>query len=116
MPILDMPLEKLKQYGGVNPRPKDFDAYWDRALKDLQAVDPQVEFVPASFQCSFAECFDLFFTGVGGARIHAKYLRPRNASSPSPALLQFHGYTQNAGSWSSKLQYVAAGFCVAAMD
>ena len=78
MPLIDMPPAELKTYTGINPRPADFDAYWQRALAELDAVDPDVELRPADFQASFAECFDLYFTGVGGARVHAKYLRPRN--------------------------------------
>ena len=42
MPMLDMPLEKLKKYKGTNPRPADFDEYWDRAVAEMLAVDPQV--------------------------------------------------------------------------
>ena len=56
------------------------------------------------------------FTGVGGARIYAKYLRPRGAARAHPALLMFHGYSGNCGDWHDKLGYVAAGFSVAAMD
>ena len=41
----------------------------------MKAIDPRVELVPSAFHVPFAECFDLFFTGVRGARIHAKYLR-----------------------------------------
>ena len=75
-----------------------------------------VELVPASFQTSFAECFDLYFAGVGDARIHAKLLRPRDASEPGPAVLMFHGYSGDSGDWSDKLGYVAAGQTVAALD
>jgi cephalosporin-C deacetylase len=64
----------------------------------------------------FAECFDLYFTGVGGSRVYAKYIRPKNATKPHPAVLQFHGYSGNSGDWSDKLNYVAMGFSVAAMD
>lgn len=116
MPQIDMPLEELKVYTGRNPRPDDFDDYWQRALAELQDVDSQVELRPAEFQTDYAECFDLFFTGVGGARIHAKYLRNRSHDSPGPAILEFHGYTMSAGSWSSKLLYVAAGAAVASLD
>jgi cephalosporin-C deacetylase len=118
MPLLfDMPFEKLESYSGTNPRPGDFDAYWERALAEMRAVDPQVELVPAAFQTSFAECSDLYFTGVGGARVHAKFLRPRQAGSdPHPAVLMFHGYSGNAGDWGSKLGYVAQGYTVAALD
>ncbi|MFZ4615933.1 MAG: acetylxylan esterase [Rectinemataceae bacterium] len=116
MPIVDLPLEELKTYVGRNPCPADFDAYWEEALGEMRSVDPQVEIRPAAFECDFAECFDLFFTGVRGARVHAKYLRPTATTAPHPALLQFHGYSGHSGDWSSKLGYVAAGFSVAAMD
>jgi cephalosporin-C deacetylase len=117
MPLtFDLPLEELKEYQGLNPRPPDFDNYWDQALAEMHALDPQVELRPADFQTSFAECFHLTFNGVGGARIHAKLLRPRQASEPHPALLMFHGYSMNSGDWVDKLGYVAAGFTVAAMD
>jgi cephalosporin-C deacetylase len=116
MPMLDMPLEQLQQYQGRTPKPEDFDAYWEAALEEMKAVDPKVEMVPAAFSAPFAECFDLYFTGVRGARIHAKYIRPKNAGQPHPAVLQFHGYTGNAGDWQDKLQYAALGFSYAALD
>ncbi len=79
MPLIDMPLEALRQYQGLNPCPPDMDAFWEEALEEMRAVDPQVELVPADFTTSFADCFDMWFTGVRGARIHAKLLRPKKA-------------------------------------
>ncbi|AIQ51745.1 alpha/beta fold hydrolase [Paenibacillus sp. FSL R7-0331] len=116
MPLVDMPLEQLKQYQGRNPRPADFDAYWERALEELASVETQLELIPGAFQTPQAECFDLYFTGVRGARIHAKYLRPRTVSTPQPAVLQFHGYTGDSGEWQDKLAYVSLGFSVLALD
>jgi cephalosporin-C deacetylase len=116
MPMIDMPLEKLKEYKGINPCPADFDNYWDKALEEMRALDPKVELIPSSFQVPFAECFDLYFTGVRGSRVHAKYLRPKFVAGKHPALVQFHGYTGNAGDWNNKLNYVALGFSVFAMD
>ena len=82
MPLtFDFPWEKLVTYQGTNPRPADHDAYWDTALTEMRALDPQVELVPAEFQAPFAECFHMYFTGVGGARVHAKLLRPKNAAA-----------------------------------
>lgn len=116
MPLVDMSLDRLKEYQGLNPRPGDFDAYWDRALAEMRAVKPKVELKPAEFQTSFAECFEMWFTGVRGARIHARYLRPRRKKGACPAVLQFHGYSGSCGDWTDKLGYVAAGQCVAALD
>ncbi|HEV2474130.1 MAG TPA: acetylxylan esterase, partial [Chthonomonadales bacterium] len=116
MPIVDMPLPELKQYSGRNPKPADFDAYWDGALAEMRSINPQVTLEPHALKCANAECFDLYFTGVGGARIHAKYLRPRSSPGPHPAVLQFHGYSGSSGDWSDKLSYVCNGFSVAALD
>lgn len=117
MPLtFDFPLDQLKTYTGINPKPADFEAYWAAALAEMHALDPQVELVPAAFQAPDAECFHLYFTGVGGARVHAKLLRPKNAPQPHPAVVLFHGYTGDSGDWSDKLNYVGQGFTVAALD
>ncbi len=118
MPILDKPLPELRRYRGRNPRPADFDRYWRDALRELDATPAKPELVPnPALSSPHAECFDLWFTGVGGARLYAKYLRPRGtAPGAHPAVLQFHGYSGNSGDWVAKLPYVSAGFCVAALD
>jgi cephalosporin-C deacetylase len=116
MPVFEMSLEELRKYHGRNPRPADFDAYWDEAIAEMKAVDPQVELAPYPLGAPFAECFDLYFTGVGRARLHAKYLRPKGAAKPHPAVLMFHGYSGNSGDWAEKLNYVGLGFSVAALD
>lgn len=116
MPLVDMPLEQLHRYEGRNPRPPDFDAYWERGLAEMQATDPKPELIPHDLNASFAECFHLYFTGVGGARIHAKYLRPKGKTEPHPAVLMFHGYSGNSGDWCDKLNYVGLGFSVASLD
>ncbi|MDR3173678.1 MAG: acetylxylan esterase [Treponema sp.] len=114
--LIDMPVSELFSYAGRNPRPADYDAYWDRALGELDAQDLAPRLTPADFSPPFAECFDLWFTGVGGARIHAKYLRPKTIRATIPALLKFHGYSGSAGDWFSLLPYGAAGMAIAAMD
>lgn len=92
-----MPItEEMKKYEGQNPRTNSFDTFWDNSQKEMRTVDPCVELVPNSFEVPFAECFDLYYNGVSCARIHAKYLRPKNYSVPHPAILRFHGYTQNS--------------------
>ena len=117
MPLLfDMPFEQLKSYEGTNPRPPDFDAFWDAAIAEMRSVDAEVEIVPADFQVPFAECGDLYFTGVGGARVHAKLIRPAGTEAPHPAVLMFHGYSGSSGDWVDKLGYPALGYTVAALD
>jgi cephalosporin-C deacetylase len=117
MPLqFDMPYEDLLLYEGTNPRPDDFDRFWDRSLAVMQSIDPQIELVPADFQTDFAECFHLTFTGVGSARVYAKLLKPKKIQEPGPAVLMFHGYSGSSGDWYHKLGYVAQGYTVAALD
>ena len=117
MPLtFDMPLEELPEYQGTNPRPADFDSFWDQSLAELGVLDPQVDLVPADFESAVADCFHLTFASTGGARVHAKLMVPKAASRPHPAVLMFHGYAGSSGDWFSKLGYVAQGFTVAALD
>lgn len=117
MPLsFDFKFDDLLKYQGINPRPLDFDEYWDAALAEMRALDPQLELVPAEFQSPIADCFHMYFTGVGGARVHAKLLQPKSAPAPHPAVLMFHGYSGDSGDWADKLAYVALGYTVASLD
>ena len=116
MPLIDMPLAELEQYRGVNPCPEDLDAFWDKSIAEMEQVDPQVELIPASFRVKHADCYDMWFTGVGGARVYAKLLKPKSLTKPAPAVLLFHGYSGSSGDWHDKLNFVNEGFVVAAMD
>jgi cephalosporin-C deacetylase len=114
--IFDLPIEELETYQGRNPRPQNFDTFWEKGLAEMRAIDPRVELIPAEFKVANAACFHLYFTGVGGARIHAKLLHPAKSPHPHPAILLFHGYTGDSGDWCDKLGYVSEGFTIAALD
>ncbi len=116
MPLLDKPLSELKTYMGINVCPSDFDSFWDESIREMKSLKAEVTLTKASFEAPNAECFDLYFTGMFGSRIYAKYLRPKNRTGKIPAVLQFHGYSGNSGDWLDKLSYVNAGMAVAAMD
>lgn len=116
MPRVDLPLPKLLEYTGRNPRPQDFDAFWDASLAELDGIDPDVRLEPVDVGASFADAYHMTFAGVGGARIYAKLLKPKAPAKPGPAVLFFHGYTAHSGEWIDKLAYAANGFTVAAMD
>jgi cephalosporin-C deacetylase len=115
MPVFEMPLPQLLTYKGTNPRPDDHQEYWERAKKQMHALGTACELVPAAFKAPGVDCYDLWFTGVGGARVYAKLLLPRHAEK-CPALLRFHGYSGDSGDWMHHLAYAQAGFVVAAMD
>ena len=116
MPLIDMPLEQLRKYKGISLKPYDFDSYWNKAISEMKAVDPCVSLDDSEFQAPYAKCFDMTFTGIGGARIYAKLLKPLKSKEKSPAVLKFHGYTMNSGDWIALLPYAAAGYTMASMD
>jgi len=117
MPLtFDIPREELENYTGRNPKPEDFDLYWERALDEMHQTNPEPELTKADFQLPFADCYHLFFTGVGGSQIHAKLVIPRERVGPVPAVFQFHGYSMSAGDWTGLATLAAGGIAVAAMD
>ncbi|OQA87521.1 MAG: Cephalosporin-C deacetylase [Lentisphaerae bacterium ADurb.Bin242] len=116
MPLIDLPLEKLKVYEGRNPKPADFDAYWNKALAELHAVDPEFRMVPAEFKSPVADCFELYFMGTNGAKIHGRLARPKKLDAPTPLKITFHGLGGNAGDWMGYLADAASGFTVVGLD
>lgn len=116
MPILDMSVKEMENYLGTNPRPKDFDEYWSKALVEMQTIDAQVVMKKADFAAPTVECYDVWFIGNNGAKIYAKHLRPKNIVGKIPAVLRFHGYSADSGDWVSHLHYAASGVAVFALD
>lgn len=116
MPILDMPLEQLRTYQGINPRPADIDEFWDKSIAEMEALGAGCELVKADFQVPGTECFDLYFTGMGGARIHGRLARPAKIDKPLPAVIHFHGYAGRGANFTTLLSWVQAGFVAVSMD
>ena len=86
MPQLDFALDKLKQYTGSSPRPKDFDQFWDNALKELDDTGVDCTIEESEFSAPGVSCRYLFFTGVGGARVCCKFLRPEKIRGKIPGI------------------------------
>ena len=116
MSIFEMPLEALYRYEGRNERPADFDEYWDRAVAEMEALGTGCELIPAARTFPGVECFEMYFTGVGGARIHCRYARPARRDGKVPAVCMFHGYSGSCGEFAPMLTWVAAGFAAASMS
>ncbi len=117
MPVVDMSVEKLFQYQGSTPCPADFDEYWDKAIAEMNEVEPNTEFVKTDFPSVCADMYDLYFTGTKGARIHAKVAFPKNIEGKKvPAVLKFHGLSGHCGDFLGLLDFASQGFVVASMD
>ncbi len=116
MPMTARELAALKDYRGMDPRPSDFDPFWDARVAEAAAVPLDYTLSPAPVP-DWPGCLyrDLWFTGMGGARIHAKYIRPAG-DGPFPLILQFHGYPGSSRSWLELSSFPAMGFAVVSMD
>jgi cephalosporin-C deacetylase len=113
---IDMPLSELKTYKGSSPKPSDFDAYWERALTEMEELSLDYELVRADIQTPMAECYHLYFTGAGGAKVHCKFVKPKAGKASGAGLVQFHGYSVDSGDWSEKINFAAHGLTVMSLD
>jgi len=116
MPMIDKPLHELKTYMGSSPKPADFDTYWDKALAELAGVEPKAEFVLSDVQIKNFKCYDVYFTSVNGARIHAKHIVPEKFEGKLKGMLHFHGYSGDSGDFEGHICHAAMGYAVFAMD
>ena len=116
MPCVDMSLERLYDYKGINPKPADFDEFWERGLAEMNAIDPCPVLTPVDCRSKIADVYDLTFKSTKGVTVFAKFARPKNIDGKAPALLMFHGLSGASDSYMRMLSYASQGYCVANMD
>lgn len=106
----------MADYLGSTPRPEDFDAFWDERMAEANAatLDWKISAseIPSIETCDY---WDLWFAGLHGERLYAKYLRPR-LNTPVPLVLQFHGYPGASRSWLEQSSFAGMGFALLAVD
>ncbi len=116
MPLIDMPLEELKKYNGTNPKPADFDKFWDASIEEMERTERNVSIVKNPFESPMVDCYDLYFDGTRNGRVHAKYMKPKKIAGKAPAILFYHGYSGSSPDFMYYMNYAASGYVVAAMD
>lgn len=112
---LDLKPNELYQYKGSSPCPTDFDEFWDASLKEMNEIEDKIELIETKQKFKNVDTLDLYFNGIDNARIHAKYLRPKNKTK-LPVIFFFHGYAGRSFDYTYFLSYVSQGYCVAALD
>ena len=139
MPYTQQDIARLGECRGMTPVPADFDEFWQERMAEADAQELSWELVGASRAQGGAdlaalahahvpcELYDLWFYGMGGARLHAKYLVPTQALAATqapegepcasvPLVLQFHGYPGTSRSWLEQMSYVGMGMAILAFD
>jgi len=109
-------IEQLSNYHGMTPEPAGFDEFWAARMAEADAVPLEWEVTPSEIP-AYATCdfLDLWFRGVRGERLHAKFLRPVS-DDPIPLVLQFHGYPGASRSWFEQCSFAGMGMALIALD
>ena len=112
----EMTLEELYQYHGTNPKPDDFDEFWDLRMKEVNSFPLNYEIKPSEMSPNM-DCImeELWFDSIDHGKVHAKYLH-RPSKEKQPLILQFHGYPGASRSWFELASFVGLGYSVIAMD
>ena len=98
MPWFDLPLEQLRQYRTETEEPPELDNWWQLRLAQArtQTREPGLTRYEADIYAP-VEVYDAEFSGAGGDRIRAWYLRPAEADERTPVVVKFIGYGGGRG-------------------
>src|SRR5690348_15761726 len=117
MPWFDLPLVQLRDYRTGTAEPPDLDLWWRRRLDEARAtVRPPVLTRYEAEIYAPVEVFDTEFSGAGGDRIRAWYLRPPGAHGQTPVVVKFIGYGGGRGAPAEHMLLPALGYAVFVMD
>jgi cephalosporin-C deacetylase len=116
MPWYDLPAEQLKDYRTGTQEPAGLDRWWQGRLDEARAVvtEPALTRYEAGAYAPL-EVYDAEFSGAGGDRIRAWYLRP--AGGPQAGtVVKFIGYGGGRGRPADHVLLPALGYALLVMD
>jgi cephalosporin-C deacetylase len=120
MSWFDLPIEQLREYRTPTAEPDGLDQWWAARIAEAAAAarPPELTPYPTGVYEPF-EVFDVEFSGAGGDRIRAWYLRPdRTAAGKArpPVVVKFIGYGGGRGLPAEHMLLPALGYAVLVMD
>ena len=115
MSMMDMPIKEMEAYLGSSIKPNDFDNFWDREINSITEENLKYRMVKKEFKNKQSEYYEIYFNGIDGAEIYAKYIC-RSSKKKVPIVLEFHDYKEASKGWYHLSRYVAIGYSVVAMD
>jgi cephalosporin-C deacetylase len=117
MPWYDLPQDQLLEYRTRTQEPPALDEWWARRLEQARAQASPPELTrhePGLYDP--IEVYDAEFSGAGGDRIRAWYLRPPAGDSTPPVVVRFIGYGGGRGVPADHALLPALGYAVLVMD
>jgi cephalosporin-C deacetylase len=117
MPWYDLPLEQLREYRTTTAEPDGLDAWWQRRLDEARALATPVTLARHEPELyAPLEVYDAEFSGAGGDRIRAWYVRPPGPSASAPVMVRFIGYGGGRGAPAEHALLAALGYAAFVMD
>lgn len=114
--LKEVALEHWGSFQSQDIKPHDFEAFWQEGKNEVDRLGLDYQLIETPLYSTVAEGYDLYYTGVNGAKIHAQIVRPIRAMKKTPVLFLFHGYHSNAGDWGDKIAYAAEGIMTVALN
>ena len=118
MPWYDLPEEQLTDYRTDTAEPADLDSWWRLRLDGARAAarEPALaRYEPGTY--GPVEVYDTEFSGAGGDRNRAWYLRPAGQpEAGTPVVVKFIGYGGGRGGPAEHILLPALGYAVLVMD
>lgn len=113
---MEISLDDLQLYKGINPKPKDFDEFWILRKAEAQKIPLSYHLAENEMQGFHnCECYDLWFTGIRGEKLYAKYIRAKTDAN-IPVVVQFHGYLGSSRSWFEQASFAGMGYALVAFE
>jgi cephalosporin-C deacetylase len=113
----DTVIKELYHYKPPIAKKRDFDDFWKKtiAITKKNPLNPQKS--PYAYPSSIVKAFDISYNGFDDTRIHGWYIVPTFVKQKKlPCLIHYHGYTDNRGSVSDFMQWIALGVAVVSVD
>jgi cephalosporin-C deacetylase len=117
MPWYDLPLEKLRDYRTSTAEPAGLDEWWGKRLaaaREVARPAALTRYEPRLY--GGIEVYDADFSGAGGDRIRAWYLKPAGARADTPTIVKFIGYGGGRGAPGEHILLPALGYAAFVMD
>jgi cephalosporin-C deacetylase len=95
MPLADLTLAELERYAPPRDEPDDFDAFWDRTLREAREHPMRPRFDPVAIGLRAVDALDVTFPGFGGDPIKGWLLLPAGAAGSGvrlPCVVSYIGY------------------------
>jgi cephalosporin-C deacetylase len=116
MPWYDMPLAELREYRTSTQEPDGLDAWWAERIEQARALARPATVTPHQPRLyDPLEVFDVEFSGAGGDRVKAWYLRPRGTPD-APLVVKYIGYGGGRGTPTEHVLLPSLGYALLVMD